>query len=172
MPIPASLTAILATVKNQILLAVPQLSDNQVRIVARAETKRFRGSQDILLRPGPVSWDRGFDVGSGRMCPIIRRPLYVHIRTRLNTDPSDSDELRLTDPTYGHIPLEESICDVLLDFIPQGSAGEWFVQEPMHPLDYREEEEQQEGEARDWVETTLAFQLTYQLPLTQTGYGY
>jgi len=162
-PIATSLTAILAAVKTQ-LQTVTDLPVNLIRIVARGQTPRFQGDQDILLRPGDVSWDKGFDSGSGRVCAIIRRPLLVHIRTRFDVDMSDQDDSRLLDATYGHIPLEETVCNALLDFLPADDSSNLLTQEPMHPIDYPAEEKQ-EGQASAWIESRLAFQLTYQLPL-------
>lgn len=162
-PIAVSLTALLAAVKSQ-LQTVTNLPAIRIRVVARGQTPKFQGDQDILLRPGSIVWDKGFESGSGRVCPIIRRPLLVHIRTRFGVDMSDADDFRLTDPTYGHIPLEESICNALLGFMPMDSGQNLLTQEPLHPIDYPEEEKQ-EGQAADWIETQLAFQLTYQLTL-------
>lgn len=169
-PLATSLTPILAAVSAQ-LTAVTGIPPNLIRLVARGTTPRFQADQDILLRPGQVTYDRGFDAGSGRVCPILRRPLLIHLRTRFNADPSDADDSRLTDPVYGHIPFEESVINALAWFLPQDGNQNWLVQEPMHPIDYPPEE-LQTAEAADWIESNLAFQLTYQLPTPATGNGY
>jgi hypothetical protein len=86
-------------------------------------------------------------------------------------DLSDSDDTRLTDPVLGHIPFEELVANALYDFCPADASQNLLTQEPMHPIDYAPEEEQ-EGQAADWIETRLAFQLTYQLPLNpDPSYG-
>lgn len=169
-PIATSLVNIIPVVKAQLVRATG-LPDTAIRLVARGQTPRFQADQDILIRPGQVAWDQGFDVGSGRVCAIIRRPLLVTVRTRYNVDLSDEDAYRLTDAVNGHIPLEEKVVDALLDFVPRDGNDNMLVQEPMHPLDYPQEEEQP-AEAADWVESRLAFQLTYQIPLNQDpSYG-
>lgn len=169
-PIPASLIQIVPVVKAQLVKATG-VPDNLIRFVAKNQIPRFQGDHDILLRGGGIQWDKGFDVGSGRVCAIIRRPLLVRVRTRCNLDLSDQDDSRMLDPTLGHVPLEESAANALYDFVPQDANGNMLVQEPMHPVDYPEEEAQ-EGQAADWAESLLAFQLTYQLPLNQDpSYG-
>src|SRR5690348_11623603 len=109
-PIPASLATILPAVKAQLSLVTgSQLT--RIRLVARKGTPKFIADQDILVKTTDINPDPGFEHGSGRTCIIIRRPLLIIPRTRLQTDASDQDDNWLLDSSRGHIVLEEKILN-------------------------------------------------------------
>lgn len=182
-PVSKGFTPILAAIKAQ-LMQVTQLPSERVHIVAHRRTTHMQGDQDILIRPGPIEWDKGFDYGAGRAIVVAIRTLFVVIRTRANLDISTSDDIRLTDPALGHIALEESVVDCLYCYLPMDVQGEALVEEPLHPLPHEEErrslgqgdspllETRERGVGSDWIETELVFAVKYSIPLNQQGASY
>ncbi len=108
-------------------------------------------------------------VGNGRI--DFKETLTVSARlwTRLNTDEHNRDDLRITDPSVGHLRVRHAIYDALIDFAPEDSQGNALYSEVMKPMDSTEPR-RKKTPSKGWARSVLDFALYYQLALTQNTY--
>jgi hypothetical protein len=161
-PLP-SLAPLLTAVKNQLSLKTG-LGLNLIHAVARNQTPRFQGDQDILLRLLRPVPEEGFVSGSGRLATVVQRPLLVTLRSRSQTDPSDADDLWLTDPALGLLALEDRVLDALHLWWPTSPQGILLTTEPMRLAPSEPEQKPGEGAPAgdmQWGETHLLFEMKY-----------
>jgi len=157
----ASLASILKAIQSQ-LMTFTGFPVERVRISARwPDPLAAVGDQDLTIRP------LGFkvqDKRNSRLETRVYRRIGVMIRTRLGTDYYESGQSWLTDPTLGHIPLEETVLDALLNFIPLDNK---FIQNWLSiPLKLvgGEDPERQDEDSGNGVEI-LMFELEYMPPI-------
>lgn len=163
-PVASPLSPIVTAVQTQ-LAAVTGLNSNLILFAQRADTPHFQGLQDVVLRVGPPRPVEGFSDGSGRVAVVVSRVLQVTPRTRWGADQSDRDDLWLTDPTYGHLALEENCVNALHIWMPGDSVGNLWLQEPIHWAPGAEPV-RETPESQSWGHTDLMFEMKYLLPVS------
>lgn len=139
-----------------------------VKIVSDREIPNFTGDRDVLLKVlGWVSNQEVFD-GAGRTAFKITRFIDVVARSRLSSDPSDSDEAWLTGngqlgtnlPELGHLRWEESALCALVGFVPVDGADNQLVWEPIR-AERGTQPVKKPGQKRNCGESSARFQVAY-----------
>lgn len=149
------------------LVEVLRFPEERVLILARdALPGDFQATQYCWLRPRRQSPNLPVIYGAGRNDARMTRTLAVTLRTALSADESGQDAEWLTQEGLGHLQAEHALYDALLLFQPTDAHGNWLVYEPLHP---REATGPERIIPCSWGESTLEFEVAYQLDL-QTAY--
>lgn len=164
-PTTTTLAEVLVAIQAQIALGTG-LPDNRILLVLKKRTPKFQGDQDCLIEPGPPQPEPNLDSSIGRAFPVVYRVLKITLRTRFGVDLSDRSDSWVTDPSFGHYVLEESLLASLNNFQPYDGNYNLILQEPMHWLP--SEGPQQDGRDQTWGETTMNFSILYELSMTPT----
>lgn len=167
----ASLATILPLIETQIVTVLEWTNPNRVKSVARdvGQIAHYQGDQDILIRPGDFLSLQSYDDGAGRWDTRIRRILEVGVRSRRRGDPTDQDDIWLTDPKAGvaYVALEEAVLNALHQFEPEDSNQNVLTCEPMRIYTGRKPVKAPKDMAA-WGYGVLLFEITYQPPLDLT----
>lgn len=176
------MAAIVATNLDVILAAIQariidwlDWPDERVIVDARADahhdqTGPTQAEQYVRLQVKARTPDQPSYQGRGRIYPKIFAAITCILRTRVNLDPSQSDQIALTlaatddDPARGHLPVEHQVWDALVGFYPEDADGNWLLSEPIEP---------RTGSAplkppKEWMQSVLDFNISFLLALDQS----
>ncbi len=128
-----------------------------------------QAEQVIFLRVGNGRIDFNSVANQGRLCTKETLTISARLWTRLNTDEHNRDDLRITDPSVGHLRVRHAIYDALIDFGPEDSQGNILYSEVMKPVDSTEPR-RKKAPTKGWARSVLDFLLYYELALTQNTY--
>jgi hypothetical protein len=159
-------TAVLAAVKAQ-LTAVTGLPAFRVKAVMHGRRfPHFQADQDILVVIGPPVPDNPVTYGAGRVDFPVVRTLTVTPRVRMASDPSDSDDLLISDPARGLIALEEAVLNALHDFHPTDANNNLLTREPIHFSPSPPPSDDPPPD-RTWASSPLNFEVAYVVAVDQ-----
>lgn len=162
----SDISTILRLIKAQIVLKTG-FQPSRVRITARDgnEVPHDCGDQDVLLRVMGEREEAGWLEGGGRATDGRTRTVEVICRSRCHSDAVDSDEVRLTDPALGLIPLEDRVKDALQILQVQDSNQNMLT----FPL-YLAAPTAPETDRNDpnWVHSAMTLDVPYVQALTQS----
>lgn len=160
----SSVRTVLQAVKAW-LVAQEVATADRIKLVARpfAEVQHTMGDADLVLRPGRFV-PTGNETGAGRYDTRIRRLLEVAVRSRLESDEVDSDQLWLLQDA-AHLALEEAVIAALQIFPPEDADSNILLAEPMRLADGAAAERRKDK--RGWGQSVLTFEMVYVLPLEE-----
>ena len=121
----------------------------------------------VFLRLEDGDYDRPNVLGAGRIDSRERVVLSATMRTRLSLDEADRDTVWLTEPSLGHLRLRHAVLDALICFVPLDDDGNWLVTEPIKPARHRRPEKEEQPDP-SWGESSLFFEVVYELGLDQS----
>lgn len=127
---------------------------------------KFQADRQLILIPQSIGRDAVVSDGSGRIMTALRRQLWVQLVNRLALDTIDDGTQFFQNATYGMIPFEEHVLNALVEFQPVNSSGTALTIEPMKFMGGVPPT--QEVESVGWGQETLAFEICYAPPLTQS----
>ena len=152
------------------LVAVTGLPAERVNPwVGDAEAPHLQADQDLVLRLGGWSPDRGWFVGGGRSSLRLVERFEVQLRTRLALDPAGSAYVWLTDTTLGHLQLRNLVLDALVEFLPADTSGNVLVTDPLALVPApKPRTDARGGQPVSWGSETLTFEVAYLQALDQS----
>ena len=132
---------------------------------AEADETPGQAEQVIFLRVADGQIDAETVQNHGRTCTVERLVVSARLWTRLITDEINRDDLRITDPSMGHLVIRHQIYDALILFQPTDGAGDWLVSEPIKPRGSQAPRRRKKHPG--WARSVLDFTVFYQLALDQ-----
>ncbi len=123
------------------------------------------GDQYLMLWPDIEGNDRPSTIGSGRINTDMTDRFGVMVRTRLALDDTPSGLIWLTNAQLGHLVLRQLVWNTLIDFQAQ-DQDENILNFPILPASgARAGRGKRPPLDKTWGESTLWFDVTYQLAL-------
>lgn len=158
-----SYAEILLAIKAR-LVSVTGLPAVRVKIITnRSHVPYLQAEQMLFVRPGRWISPRSQKDGEGRVVGRSYRYLNILVVDRVALDAVDEDEIRLTDTTYGLIPLADKVLDALDQFWPEDSSQNVLTYEPMRMIAGQEEKK---SEKPFWCDQLLTFEIGHLPPFT------
>jgi hypothetical protein len=115
------------------------------------------GEKDILLRVGPEA-NVGTDEGGGEYDTRSRCVFQLVCRTRCELDEAESDRLRLTDSSLGHLVFRGKARKAVQLFWPDVTQDLDTV-EPLHWL--RTSDPEPDARDPNWLSSVVEFEAVY-----------
>lgn len=169
--VPTGWAAILTAVETQLITVTGFPNERINNSTEDGESAHFQGDQDIVMRTGNLT-PVGPDIDSkGRLAIRIVRQLQVIPRTSIAVDTHGLTDAWLTDPSFGHLQLEEAIFNALQGFEPSDANGNWLVTEPMRLVPSQPPIRPAPPDLKPavWGSSTLTFEITYLMALNPQG---
>lgn len=162
------LATILPTLLARVV-TVTGLPTERVFVCQREEVPYdAHGDSYVFLRVEDTDFDDANIIGAGRIDARERVVVTATIRSRLALDEADRDTVWMTNASLGHLQLRHDVLDALLGFFPENSQNSWVL--TTHPLTPgrggKPRKERPKGNT-EWGESLLAFNLEYELDLSQ-----
>lgn len=148
------------------LAEVTSFPSERIKITAKRQWARYQNDQVLFVIPQGITRTAAVADGSGRIMTQVERQVWVQCAVRLALDTVDSGEYWFTDETLGLIALEEMVLDALTEWKPVDTSQNALTIEPVKFLGAVPPT--QEVEMPGYGQETLAFNIIYGLPLTQS----
>lgn len=149
------------------LAAALEWDEDRIPIVAgKAEVPHLMGDREVLIRVLGERPDRQAIDGAGRDWNVRIRKLEIECRTRSLLDVSHEDRIRLTNATFGHIALEDQICETLESMLIYDSEDDWLTSDVVRLHDLSDPQRDKDAPA-EWVSSRWDVEFTYDRALTQ-----
>src|SRR5690349_823893 len=122
-PKKTSFAEILRAIKAELVKQL-EMPVTAVKLIGRRpeNVPKFTGNKDILIRPTRFDTWKVLEEAAGRVDFEVIRKVVIVPRLRMALDTVDKDEIWLTSDE-GMIAFEESIVDVLQEFMPTDTDG-------------------------------------------------
>lgn len=159
------LDVVLLAVRQQLLDRLGWPAERVLLIDPRWLTQLHpHGDQYLCLWCDTESVNRPILQGAGRYDARLSERIDVAVRTRLGTDEATSARYWLLDATLGHNLAKWNVHNALTDWVPVDADGNWLAVKALHPAGNGKPK--LDRVEKEWGESTLSWELTYQLALT------